>query len=233
MSRKRGKAARNRSRHLPVRTVPREDWGVALEVGGVTQSVSVPDDGADAAPPEDPRPGPRGGYWGLLLPLDCPRRALLLGLGGGTVARLLARRCPGVRIVGVERDAEVLAVARADFALDEIPGLEVAQADAFAWAEQHAGSEPGSFDYICLDLFQGGRLALGALATPFLRQLAALLAPGGVLTVNLMVTQRTPDQIHRLERDFTIQRQSRLRGNLVLHAALPPPSDPHDRGSAR
>lgn len=232
MSRKRGKAARDRSRHLPVRTVPRDGWGVALEVGGVTQSVSVPDDAPGGAAEDGPWPGPRGGYWGLLLPLECPRRALLLGLGGGTVARLLARRCPGVSIVGVERDAEVLAVARADLGLDEIPGLEVAQADAFAWAEQHAASEPGSFDHICLDLFQGGRLALGALATPFLRQLAMLLASSGTLTVNLMVTQRTPDQIHRIERVFAVQRQMKHRGNLVVHAALPGPSDLRDDGGS-
>jgi spermidine synthase len=148
------------------------------------------------------------------------------------VARLLARRCPGVSIVGVERDAEVLALARTDFALDAIPGLEVAQADAFAWAEQHAATESGTFDHICLDLFQGGRLALGALATPFLRQLAALLVPSGILTVNLMVTQRTPDQVHRLERVFAVQRQIKHRGNLIVHAALPAPSDLPDGGSA-
>src|SRR5260370_39367840 len=153
MSRKRGKAACDRSHHLPVRTVPRDGWGVALEVGGVTQSVSVPDDAAGDGPVNVPRTEPGGGYWGLLLPSECPRRALLLGLGGGTVAWLLARRCPGGRIVGVERDAEVLAVARADVVLDEIPRLDVAQADAFTWGAEHAASEPGSFDYVCLDLF--------------------------------------------------------------------------------
>jgi predicted O-methyltransferase YrrM len=217
MGRKRGRA---RSRHLPVRTVEREGWGVALEVGGVAQSVSVPEDIAFSGDPNEPQPGPGGGYWGLMLPTRCPRRALLLGLGGGTVAHLLARRCPGVAIVGIERDAEVLAVARADFGLDAIPHLEIVEADAFSWVSQHSDAEPGSFDLICLDLFESGRLALGALATPFLRQIGALLATGGVLTVNLMVTGRTPEQIHRIERVFAIQRRLRLRGNLVVHATL-------------
>ncbi|MGH2486978.1 MAG: hypothetical protein ACRDHE_13290, partial [Ktedonobacterales bacterium] len=76
------------------------------------------------------------------------------------------------------------------------------------------------FDLICLDLFEAGRLALGTLATPFLRQVGALLAPGGVLTVNLMVTGRTPEQLHRLQRVFRIVRELRLRGNLVVHAML-------------
>jgi len=228
VTKKRGRA-RARSRYLPVRTIPREDWGIALEVGGVTQSVSVPEEmalaegiGQGAA---GPSPGPGGGYWGLLLPAVCPRRALILGLGGGTAAHLLARRCPGVRIVGVERDPEVLAVARSEFALDEIPNLEVAEADAFVWVAAHCESEPASFDLVCLDLFEAGRLALGALGTPFLRQIRALLAPEGTLTVNLMVTARTPEQVHRLRRVFVVRRELRLRGNLVVHATAPREGD--------
>ena len=207
------------TRRLPVSTAPRENWGIALEVGGVVQSVSVPADMAvsmDAS--EEPQPGPGGGYWGLLLPPECARRALLLGLGGGTVAHLLARRCPDAEMVGVERNAEVIAVARGDFELDALSRLTIVEADAFAWVAEHAIGEPGSFDLICLDLFEAGRLAPGALATPFLRQLALLLASGGTLTVNLMVTARTPDQLHRLRRVFEPTRELRLRGNLVVHA---------------
>lgn len=217
----------------PVTTSLREGWGTALEVGGVVQSVSVPAagvEGLDAGPDGEPRPGPGGGYWGLMLPPGCPRRALLLGLGGGTVAALLARRCPAATIVGVERDPSVLAVARSMLGLDAVPGLHVIQADAFAWVAEHGASEPGAYDLICLDLFNAGRLVRGALAEPFLRQLAALLAPGGVLTVNLLVTRYTPDQVARVAQVFAITRRIKLRGNLVLHArALPP----HAEGARR
>lgn len=222
MSKHRRRSSGRTTKSLKVTTGPREDWGTTLEVGGVVQSVSVPAEGVaglGAAPESgEPRPGPGGGYWGLMLPASCPRRALLLGLGGGTVAALLARRCPDCEIVGVERSAEVLVVARSLLGLDAIPRLAVVQADAFAWVAEHAESEPESFDLVCLDLFEAGRLAQGALATPFLRQLAALLAPGGTLSVNLMVTARTRDQLARLRRVFTITRELRLRGNLVAHA---------------
>jgi spermidine synthase len=143
-----------------------------------------------------------------------------LGLGGGTVARLLARRCPDAEMVGVERSAEVIAVARSDFGLDELSRLIIVEDDAFAWVAEHSISEPGCFDLICLDLFEAGRLAPGTLATPFLRQLALLLAPEGTLTVNLMVTARTPDQLHRLQRVFEPTRELRRRGNLVVHAQV-------------
>lgn len=199
-------------RTLPVRLAQRENGLLALQVGGVTQSVSVAEDGA--APP---------GYWSLMLGPDCPARALLLGLGGGTVARLLARRCPGAQMLGVERDAATLALAREAFGLDEVAGLEVVEADAFDWVAARfdamgAMADPEArFDLICVDLFEAGRLVVGTLATPFLRQLAALLTPTGMLSVNLMVTGRTPEQLHRLRRVFAIAREQRLGGNLVVH----------------
>ena len=206
------KARRRAHRPLPVRTVARKDGRLALEVGNVTQSVTLPEDEAD----EEVQ-----GYWPLMLPERCPRRALLLGLGGGTLAALLARRCPGVAIVGVERNTEVLVVARREFGLDALAELEVVESDAFAWVEEHASSEPASFDLICLDLFEGGRLAPGTLARPFLRQVASLLEADGVLTINLMRTARLPEQLHRLESVFTIERQLRVWGNAVLHLSIP------------
>lgn len=205
------KTRRRAQRPLPLRTARRDDGRLALEVANFTQSVTL---AADAN-------APLRGYWPLMLPDACPRRALLLGLGGGTLAALLARRCPGVTMVGVEHSAEVLEVARSRFGLDTIDGLEVMQADAFAWIEAHPATDPASYDLICLDLFEGGRLAPGTLARPFLRQLAMLLAPDGTLTVNLMRTARLPEQLHRLESVFTLVRQERLWGNVVLHCCVP------------
>jgi len=161
----------------------------------------------------------RYGYWELLLPLAdavCPKTALILGLGGGTVATLLARRCPQTRMVGVERDERALEVAHEQFGLDELPQLTIAQADAFAWVREQV-TRPERYDLICLDLFEGGRLAQGALGTPFLRQVATLLAPDGLLTVNVLQTARTPDHLRRLGRIFTIELILRLYGNVVIH----------------
>jgi spermidine synthase len=200
------KKRRNRgSRRAVVQVAPRAGGGLALEVNGVVQSVTAGDRG-----PED------AGYWGLMVPPERPARALLLGLGGGTVAALLARVYPGCEIVGIEREASVLATARAELGLDQIPGLHVVEADAFAWVGEHARSEPGTYDYIALDLYEGGRLVAGTLGTLFLREVAALLAPDGTLAVNLTATMRLPEQIQRLERVFALTETRRLWGNVVL-----------------
>lgn len=218
--------AKRRRRHqpqprsLPVRVARQADGRLALEVGGVVQSIAVPGEDTPTPPADTQAGAPAGGYWAAMLPDVCPRRALLLGLGGGTVARLLRRRCPDAAIVGIEHDETVLATARAELGLDDVPGLTVVLADAFLWVPAAAEREPGVYDFICLDLFQAGRLAPGALATVFLRQVAALLAPEGTLAANLMVTGRTPEQIQRLERVFRQLRTVRVRGNVVAHLRL-------------
>lgn len=189
-------------------------WGEVSKVGArPVSSVSTPASAHDSPPA-------RLGYWELLLPPagSCPRRALFLGLGGGTIAALLARACPGVAMVGIERDETVLTLARLEFGLDAIPALEIVVADAFAEVALRAEREPASYDFICLDLYEGGRLAPGSLATTFLRQLATLLTPSGLLSVNLIVTGRQGEQLHRLSRVFTTLREQRLHGNLVVHA---------------
>jgi spermidine synthase len=201
--------AKKRRNHGPRRSVvqvaPRAGGGLALEVNGVVQSVTVGELGPDDA-----------GYWGLMVPPERPARALLLGLGGGTVAALLARVYPGCEIVGIEREAGVLATARVEMGLDEIPGLRAVEADAFVWVGEHARSEPGIYDYVALDLYEGGRLVAGTLGTLFLREIATLLAPHGALAVNLTTTMRLPDQIQRLERVFALTETRRLWGNVVL-----------------
>src|SRR5712692_7509253 len=74
-----------------------EDSGrAALLVDGVVQSIS----------PEDGLVG--GGYWAAMVPDDPPRNALILGLGGGTLARLLQARWGEVPIVGVDNDPDIV-----------------------------------------------------------------------------------------------------------------------------
>jgi len=62
----------------------RYDGRTALLIDGVVQSLD-PGDGTEDV----------NGYWPALIPEYRPERTLLLGLGGGTVARLLLRRFGG------------------------------------------------------------------------------------------------------------------------------------------
>jgi len=171
-------------------------------VDGVVQSIS-PEDGLID-----------GGYWAAMVPDDeRPRRALILGLGGGTVARLLQRRWGELRIIGVDDDQSILATANAVGWLP-LPGLEIVVADAFDYVQSCAER----FDYVAVDLFRGERLARRAFGRPFLRHVRDLLEPRGRLVVNLFRDYRAPERIQRIASSFDIREEKRVGGNVVVHA---------------
>lgn len=116
-----------------------------------------------------------------------PRRApsvLLLGLGGGSAARVARALAPAARIVGVEIDPEVVALARRHFDLDAL-GVEVIEADASEYLAR-AGER---FDAVLDDVFVGSGRAVHKPAWLLGRGLAAAaarVAPGGVLASNCL-----------------------------------------------
>lgn len=171
-----------------------------LVADGVILSVEV----TDADPPF--------GYWTAMLPAGAPRTALLLGLGAGTLAHLLSRRFPGVRMVGVDIDPRLIEFARRNFDL-ALPNLEIVIGDAFSYA---AGCRR-QFDYVAVDLFCGHAFQRGALARPFLRRLKTLAGPTGEIAVNFLKDRRSEVYVGRLARVLAIRRVERLVRNVVVH----------------
>ncbi len=81
--------------------------------------------------------GHRTGIEPVLLAACVPARpgelVLEAGTGAGAGLLCLAARVDGVRGVGVEREAELAALARANFAANRFDGLEAVQADLAVW----------------------------------------------------------------------------------------------------
>jgi SAM-dependent methyltransferase len=120
----------------------------------------------------------------LLLPPRRRRRVLVLGLGGGSAARLARALAPRARIVGVELDRAVVAAARRRLDLDAL-GVEVVIGDALAFLERTRER----FDAILEDLFVGRGRAERKPAgwpSPGLARAARRLAPGGLLCTNAL-----------------------------------------------
>jgi spermidine synthase len=161
---------------------------------------------------------PTVGYWTAMLPAGRPRSALLLGLGGGTLAQLLTRHAPGVQIVGVDIDPGVVAFGRERFGL-ALSNLRVVIADAFAYVYRAAER----FDFIAVDLFVGRHLHRGILAKPFLQRLASRLAPGGEIVINLLKHPQNPRHLDRFREVLTVHRVEQLPSNLIVRCSAPPP----------
>jgi spermidine synthase len=175
-----------------------DDGRPVLLVDGAVQSVLA----------DDP-----DGYWGRMVPDVRPTRALLLGLGAGTVARLLAARFGDVTMVGVDDDLGVVELARE--LLCDLSGLEIVHGDAFGYVQQ-AVAAGAHFDYVAVDLYRGDRLAHGVVGKPFLRGLKALVEPRGLVTFNFFLERRVYDRIRRIERVFPVVGRELVHRNLVL-----------------
>jgi len=118
----------------------------------------------------------------LLLPRNRRRRVLLLGLGAGSVGRALRALDPEAEIVGVERDREVLRLARLHFGLGRL-GIELVIDDAL----QYLRRERRRFDLIVEDLFVGPSRSVRKpywLLDEGYRLIRRRLRPGGYVVSN-------------------------------------------------
>ena len=123
----------------------------------------------------------------LWLPPKRRRRILVLGLGGGSVARIARALAPEAEIVGVEFEPEVVRLARRHLDLDET-GVRVEVADARAWVEEQS-RKPTRYDAILEDVFIGSGDDVHKpdwIPEPLHTQAFGMLAPGGVFVSNTL-----------------------------------------------
>jgi spermidine synthase len=124
------------------------------------------------------------------------RRALFVGCGGAVALRQFANLYPGLAIDLVEREAQVVELARAWYGLDDIPGLTVHIADGASFA-QHALAS--SWDIAVIDAFDASDTSdapHALLHAPFFAALQRVLRPGGALAVNVIGTLDGHGPVH-------------------------------------
>lgn len=112
-------------------------------------------------------------------------RALVLGAGAFTAAKCLALDHPRAGIDAVDVESELEPVARQFFRLDN-PEFARITFHGVA-AEAFLASQPGPYDFILDDLFDGFQHVPQTSRVPeHFRQLRAALKPGGVFVKNLI-----------------------------------------------
>jgi spermidine synthase len=171
-------SARREPRGRPRVAVHESRYGRELIVDGTFASLLVPGRATT------------GSVWDaiaapvLALPPERRRRFLILGLGGGSAARVLRAVAPRCEIVGVEIDRQVIAAARRHFGLDAL-GVDLVRDDALAVL----GRERRRFDAIFDDVFVGGGDAVHKpawLPHPGHDLARRRLSAGGVLVANTL-----------------------------------------------
>lgn len=116
-------------------------------------------------------------------------RALVLGLGAGTLVRSLDLLDYDVQVV--ELDPAVVEVASTffDFPADR---FDVRIGDARAFVERAAETDAGAYDLLMLDVAGGGNQPAHLFTLEAFRAMHDVLGPTGVLVVNLIVRLDPP-----------------------------------------
>ncbi|MBE0619213.1 MAG: polyamine aminopropyltransferase [Burkholderiales bacterium] len=136
----------------------------------------------------------------FLLFLPLPREVLMIGLGGGSMARYIHQRMPGTRTTVVEINPKVLAAARSMFHFPaDDARLQVEIADGAHYVGDHADSA----DVLLVDGFDDGKQPAALCAQAFYDAAYAALRPGGVMVVNFMAEEKKLDvYLQRIEKSF-------------------------------
>jgi spermidine synthase len=122
----------------------------------------------------------------FLLFAPAPRDILMVGLGGGSIARFVHERLPRTRITVLELSPKVLAAARTFFGL---PGddrrLKVIVGDG----AEHIAAQRAACDVFLLDAFDDLRSVRSLATESFYATCREALRPGGVFVVNFIADE--------------------------------------------
>lgn len=124
-----------------------------------------------------------------LLYVPQPRNVLLLGLGGGSLAKFLLQHCPECQIEAVEYRAAVPTVARRFFGLPVDSRFRVHLEDCNAYMVRGAKTDRLTFDHIYVDVYDCQGLAESVNRHGFFSACKSLLHPKGILAINLWGTR--------------------------------------------
>ncbi len=163
-------------------------------------------------------------YWESMVPeslaLDSDSRALILGLGGGTEAKIITKRFGNVAIDGVEIDPLMVELGCKYFSLEQ-PNLNIIVADAADFVKEARYK----YDLICIDTFIGSRVPKEIEAREFLEDAKNLLEKGGVITMNkIFSSEEGRESFEAFIREmfdkveFSIVKGGLGQKNVVVHA---------------
>ena len=154
-----------------------------------------------------------------------PRRALLLGLGGGSLAKFLLHHFPECHVDAVEPSPDVVAIAQSHFELPASQNLIVHLTDAVSFVTRTSQAQT-DYDLMLVDAYDATGIVSSVTQTDFLATARKLLCTDGVLSINLSRPQRDlyRQALRNLRRCFP-KRVYRLpvigKGNEIAFALQP------------
>lgn len=114
--------------------------------------------------------------------LSAVRSCLVLGVGGGTVIKIIKKYYPEVKIIGIEVDKVMIEIGKKYLDLSNDKDLELIIADAFDWVKKREKKK--YFDLIIVDMFIGRKNVAFLQGRNFLADLKKIISSDGLIIVN-------------------------------------------------
>ncbi|MBX3716410.1 MAG: fused MFS/spermidine synthase [Burkholderiales bacterium] len=141
----------------------------------------------------------------FLLFLPQPRAILMLGLGGGSLAKWCHRHLPGARVTAVEIDPDVIAFRDQFLVPPDGERFRVVRGDA----AQYVAQCEERADVVIIDAFDRDGVAPALCTREFYRDVRAMLSRSGVVAANLVGPKA--ERVAHLEMLRTV-----FEGNVIL-----------------
>ncbi|WP_028989511.1 hypothetical protein RG903_07715 [Thermithiobacillus tepidarius DSM 3134] len=157
---------------------------------------------------------------------DKPRSALLIGLGGGSLAKFLLHHFPDCRVDAVENRASVADLAHRFFHLPEDPRLRIHIGDGGEFVRAVSTAQDG-YDFLLVDAYDAAGMVSSVSGLAFFDACRARLARHGILSINLWSGDRdgldgTLQALQRSFDGFLLQLPVEAKGNVIALAGNRP-----------
>jgi spermidine synthase len=126
----------------------------------------------------------------LLLFNDSPKEVLMIGLGGGTIAKFMLHQFSDCRLKVVEYRSSVLKVARSHFGLPFDPRLKIKIGCGAQHVLQKSRSNDALHDLIMIDAYDHAGMAPEVSSELFFDNCRTLLSNNGLIAINLWGTDQ-------------------------------------------
>ena len=168
--------------------------------------------------------GLTGSYWdGFVNPMIKLRvngRVLILGLAGGTIAKMLTQKFGLITIDGVDIDPLMVELGQKYLNFNE-KNVNIIIADALKFLKNCRYK----YDLVCVDLFAHGDVAVGAESEEFFQDIKKILNQGGLIVINNLFKNNQDlkvyvDFLHTIfnKTDILLVRGSIQTDNVLIYA---------------
>ncbi len=155
---------------------------------------------------------------GFLLFHPDPKKILMIGLGGGSLAKFIFHNLPQTTIIAIEVNAQIITVAYNHFLLPDNPRLQVITAEGGEYLANYTEQT----DILMVDGFDDGCQVASLCQQDFYDLAYKVLTKNGVLVINLLSQDKgRRNYLQRIENSFdghVVSMLSEVRGNQIVFA---------------